>query len=68
MLTSRGTIMAEHTVTCMEPDRYWCITGGGSELHDLRSVSLNILHINLSFYIIFIFYIYNSINIIVTIL
>ena len=60
--------MAEHTVTCMEPDRYWCITGGGSELHDLMSVSLNILHINLSFYIIFIFYIYNSINFIVTIL
>ncbi|XP_077555490.1 dimethylglycine dehydrogenase, mitochondrial-like [Haemaphysalis longicornis] len=36
MLTPRGRVYAEVTVTRLAEDRYFIITGSGSELHDLR--------------------------------
>ncbi|KAK8758858.1 hypothetical protein V5799_003507 [Amblyomma americanum] len=36
MLTPRGRVYAEVTVTRLEENRYFVITGSGSELHDLR--------------------------------
>ena len=36
MLTTSGTVYSELTVTCLEEDRFLILTGGGSELHDLR--------------------------------
>ena len=36
MLTRSGTVYSELTVTCLEEDRFLILTGGGSELHDLR--------------------------------
>ena len=39
MLTPTGRVYAELTVTCVDRDHYFCITGSGSELHDLRSVN-----------------------------
>uniref|UniRef100_T1J2V2 Dimethylglycine dehydrogenase n=1 Tax=Strigamia maritima TaxID=126957 RepID=T1J2V2_STRMM len=36
IITPRGKIYGELTVTCVEPDLFFCITGAGSELHDLR--------------------------------
>ena len=39
MLTDTGRVYAELTVTCVDHNRYFCVTGSGSELHDLRSGS-----------------------------
>lgn len=36
MLTERGRVYAELTVTCQGPKKYFCLTGAGSEFHDLR--------------------------------
>jgi len=36
MLTKRGGVYAEMTVTRLEDDCFFCITGALSELHDLR--------------------------------
>lgn len=36
MLTPRGRVYAEVTVTRLEENRYFVITGSGSELHDFR--------------------------------
>lgn len=36
MLTPKGRVMAELTVTRLAPDRFYIITGSGVELHDLR--------------------------------
>lgn len=36
MLTTRGTIYAELTISCTAPDIYFVVTGSGSEIHDLR--------------------------------
>ncbi|XP_064618508.1 dimethylglycine dehydrogenase, mitochondrial-like [Lineus longissimus] len=38
MLTTRGTVYAELTVTTIAPDHFFCITGSGSEQHDIRWV------------------------------
>lgn len=36
MLTPRGRVYAEITITRMSDEHFFCITGSGSELHDLR--------------------------------
>merc|ERR1711970_788295 len=36
MLTAGGKVYAELTITCLEEGKFWIITGGGSEGHDLR--------------------------------
>jgi len=36
MLTNTGKVYAELTVTCLSPEKFLLLTGGGSELHDLR--------------------------------
>jgi len=36
MLTERGRVYAELTLTRLDDDVFFCITGAGSELHDLR--------------------------------
>merc|ERR1711970_1062900 len=36
MLTTGGKVYAELTITCIEEGKFWIITGGGSEGHDLR--------------------------------
>ena len=36
MLTPKGAVYAELTVTQTKPGHFFCITGSGSELHDLR--------------------------------
>ena len=36
MLTSTGRVYAELTVTCLDNNQFLVLTGGGSELHDLR--------------------------------
>ena len=36
MLTERGRVYAELTVTRLSADRYFCMTGSGSEVHDQR--------------------------------
>merc|ERR1719385_127792 len=36
MLTTGGKVYAELTITCLEESKFWIITGGGSEGHDLR--------------------------------
>ena len=36
MLTSRGRVYAELTVTQLKEGHFMAITGSGSELHDLR--------------------------------
>jgi dimethylglycine dehydrogenase len=36
MLTPRGRVYAELTVTRLSEDHFFCVTGSGSELHDLR--------------------------------
>ncbi|XP_013400474.1 dimethylglycine dehydrogenase, mitochondrial isoform X1 [Lingula anatina] len=36
MLTHTGRVYAELTVTTLAPNHFFCITGSGSELHDLR--------------------------------
>jgi len=36
MLTERGRVYAELTITRLNDDVFFCITGAGSELHDLR--------------------------------
>ncbi|XP_071846025.1 dimethylglycine dehydrogenase, mitochondrial-like isoform X2 [Apostichopus japonicus] len=36
MLTPRGRVYAEITLTRIAEDHFFCITGSGSELHDLR--------------------------------
>jgi len=36
MLTTGGKVYAELTITCLEEGKFWIITGGGSEGHDLR--------------------------------
>ena len=38
MLTPKGKVYAEVTVSKLGPDHYFVITGGGSEYHDLRYV------------------------------
>lgn len=38
MLTPKGKVYAELTVTQLEPNHFLCLTGSGVELHDLRSV------------------------------
>ena len=38
MLTPRGNVYAELTITTIRPDHFLCVTGSGSELHDLRFV------------------------------
>lgn len=44
MLTPRGRVYAEVTVTRLAPDRYFVITGSGSELHDLRQDTIDNKH------------------------
>ena len=39
MLTPNGRVYAELTITRLEQDKYYLVTGSGSELHDLRSVN-----------------------------
>jgi len=39
MLTDSAKVYAELTVTCLEENRFLVITGGGSELHDLRQLN-----------------------------
>jgi glycine cleavage system aminomethyltransferase T len=36
LLTERGRVYAEWTVTRFADDEFFCVTGSGSELHDLR--------------------------------
>jgi len=36
MLTERGRVYAELTLTRLDEELFVCITGAGSELHDLR--------------------------------
>jgi len=36
MLTERGRVYAELTLSRLDDDVFFCITGAGSELHDLR--------------------------------
>jgi len=36
LLTERGRVYAELLITRLEDDSFFCITGAGSELHDLR--------------------------------
>jgi len=36
MLTERGRVYAELTLTRFDEDLFFCLTGTGSELHDLR--------------------------------
>lgn len=38
MLTPKGRVYAEVTVSALSEDKYYVVTGGGSEFHDLRSV------------------------------
>lgn len=38
MLTTRGRVYAELTVTCKDDNSFLVVTGGGSELHDLRQL------------------------------
>jgi len=38
MLTDRGRVYAELTVSRLDQQSFFCITGAASELHDLRSV------------------------------
>ena len=39
MLSPRGQVYAELTVTQLEPNHFLCLTGSGVEFHDLRFVS-----------------------------
>jgi len=39
MLTERGTVYAELTLTCTGEEEFMIVTGGGSEGHDLRRLS-----------------------------
>ena len=39
MLSPRGRVYAELTVSTLAPDHYFLLTGSSSEFHDLRSVS-----------------------------
>lgn len=39
-LTAKGRVMAELTITQVQEDRFLVVTGGGSELHDLRWLQL----------------------------
>ena len=36
LLTRTGTVYGEITITCLTPDTFLLLTGGSSELHDLR--------------------------------
>ena len=36
MLTPNGRVYAELTISRLEKDRYYLVTGSGSELHDFR--------------------------------
>lgn len=36
MLSPKGKVYAEMTVTCLAPDHYFLVTGSATELHDLR--------------------------------
>jgi len=36
LLTTRGGVYAELTISRLADDLFFCITGSGSELHDLR--------------------------------
>jgi len=38
LLTPKGKVYAELTVTCRSDDSFLVVTGGGSELHDLREL------------------------------
>jgi len=39
MLTKKGKVYAELTLTCLEEEKFLIVTGGGSEGHDLRQLS-----------------------------
>jgi len=39
MLTPSARVYAELTITCLEEGRFLVVTGGGSELHDLRQLN-----------------------------
>ena len=43
MLTPKGKVMAELTISRLGKDRYYIVTGSGSELHDLRFVVVSLL-------------------------
>ena len=36
MITPKGKVYAELTVTQLEPNHFLCVTGSAVELHDLR--------------------------------
>ena len=36
MLTPSGKVMSEMTIACIAEDEFFLVTGGASELHDLR--------------------------------
>ena len=36
MLTPRGKVYAEMSVSCVAPDHYFLVTGSATEFHDLR--------------------------------
>jgi len=38
MLSPKGKVYAEVTVSALDTNHYYVITGGGSEFHDLRFV------------------------------
>ena len=44
MLTPKSKVYAEMTVTQVEPDAFFCITGAASELHDLRLIQHYYVH------------------------
>ena len=41
MLTPKGLVYAEVTVSALAKDHYYVVTGGGSEFHDLRLVDVH---------------------------
>lgn len=47
MLTPRGCVYAEVTITQVASGEFLLITGSGSELHDLRLVSHKQMHLHL---------------------
>lgn len=48
MLTPRGKVYAELTVSQLYPGEFMLVTGSGSELHDLRLVYLYLLYSHIS--------------------